>query len=380
MQLTRLRLRGFRNLLPLDLELGPGITVFHGDNGQGKTNLLEAVYFLATLKSFRGARNAQMVQTGAEASQLDGRLVARGLPRDCSVVLKPKSRSVRLDDKSPRSLRGYFDVIKAVAFVPSDLRLIDGAPDGRRAWLDRAAFTADPAHLDVARRYQAVLKQKNALLRSVHRSRRAPEPAELAPWNAELVRCGVELLGRRMDFLEAFMPVFRGLHEGLTGAAKGKVELRYRGCVGKEARRDRAAMTEELTRRVEAAGDEEARRGFSTVGPHRDDWELHVGGEALRSFGSQGQVRTAALALRVAEVVLAEQRSGATPLFLLDDVSSELDPHRNRRLMERLEELDAQVLVTTTTLENLRVRDGWTTHRVAEGVVEPARSGAERAS
>lgn len=371
MRLSRLRLRDFRNLKALDLELGPGITVFHGDNGQGKTNLLEAVYFLATLKSFRGAKNPQMVRSGGECARLDGRLVARGLPRDCSVRLKPRGRVVQLDGKSPRSLRGYFDVIKAVAFVPSDLRLVDGVPDGRRAWLDRAAFTADPIHLDVVRRYDSVLKQKNALLRTAQRARRAPEPSQLALWNGELISAGVELLGRRMDFLEAFMPVFRALHEGLTGAAKGRVELRYRGCVGKEARGDRDAMAVELLQRVEAAAEVEARRGFGAVGPHRDDWELHVGGEALRGFGSQGQVRTAALALRVAEVVLARERSGTTPLFLLDDVSSELDPHRNRRLMARLEELEAQVLVTTTSLSNLNMRQQWTTIRIDAGTVLP---------
>ena len=367
MRLSRLRLRDFRNLKSLDLELGPGITVLHGDNGQGKTNLLEAVYFLATLKSFRGAKNAQMVRTGADLGRLEGRLIARSLPRDASVVLKPQGRVVQLDGKSPRSLRGYFDVIKAVAFVPSDLRLVDGVPDGRRAWLDRAAFTADPTHLDVVRRYGSVLKQKNALLRAAQRARRAPEPGQLGLWNRELVAAGVELLGRRMDFLEAFMPVLRTLHEGLTGAAKGRVELRYRGCAGKEARGDRVAMAAELLQRVEAAADLEVRRGFAIVGPHRDDWELHVGGEALRGFGSQGQVRSAALALRVAEVVFARERSGVTPLFLLDDVSSELDPHRNRRLMARLEELEAQVLVTTTSLDNLNMQPSWTTIRVEGG-------------
>lgn len=367
MQLTKLRLRGFRNLEPLALELGPGITVFHGDNGQGKTNLLEAVYFLATLKSFRGAKNGQMVQTGAEAATLEGRLVARGLPRDCSVALSKGGRKVRLDGKSPKSLRGYFEVIKAVAFVPSDLRLVDGPPDGRRAWLDRAAFTADPSHLDVVRRYQGVLKQKNGLLRTAQRARRSPDPAQLGLWNDELIKTGVELLARRMEFLGAFMPVLRGLHEGITSAAKGRVELRYRGCVGKDHLADRRVMADELRRRIEAAGETEARRGFSTVGPHRDDWELTVGSEPLRTFGSQGQVRSAALAMRVAEVVLARERSGATPLFMLDDVSSELDPHRNRALMEQLSALEAQVLVTTTTLGNLAMQPGWATFHVEQG-------------
>ncbi len=358
MQLSRLRLRGFRNLEPLDLVLEPGITVFWGDNGQGKTNLLEAVYLLATLKSFRGAKNREMVQHDQPSGLVEGRLLSQGLPRDLSVQIGKNGRRVRLDGKSPRSLTGYFETIKAVGFVPGDLRLVDGPPDGRRAFLDRAAFTADAGHLASVKRYGAALKQKNGLLRAMQRGRRVAA-GELAVWNAQVVSTGADLVGRRLAFLADFVPIFRELHEAITGSAKGHAELRYRSCVGSEARgMSPAELEAELAGRIAAAEPDERRRGFSTVGPHRDDWELRVGGEALRSFGSQGQVRSSALALRVAEVVLARERSGSTPLFLLDDVGSELDPHRNARLMDLLGELQAQVLVTTTERANLKLDPG----------------------
>lgn len=370
MQLSRLRLRGFRNLEPLDLPLAPGITVFWGDNGQGKTNLLEAVYLLATLKSFRAAKNSEMVRHGEAVGTVEGRLLSQGLPRDLSVQLGKTGRRVRLDGKSPRSLTGYFDTIKAVGFVPGDLRLVDGAPDGRRAFLDRAAFTADAGHLASVKRYGDALKHKNALLRAMQRGRRVGAE-ELSVWNAQVVSTGAELVGRRLAFLTDFMPIFRELHEAITGSAKGHAELRYRSCAGPDARgMGPAALQAELATRIAAAAEVEQRRGFSTVGPHRDDWELRVGGEALRAFGSQGQVRSAALALRVAEVVLARQRSGRTPLFLLDDVGSELDPHRNARLMDLLGELQAQVLVTTTEVSNLKLDPGaYTAFHVEQGRV-----------
>lgn len=348
------------------------MTVFWGDNGQGKTNLLEAVYLLATLKSFRGARPRDLIRKGQEAARVAGRLVAAGLPRECEVRLDKGGKRVRLDDKDPRGLPNYFGVIKAVAFVPSDLRLVDGPPDGRRGFLDRAAFTQDPGFLSVAQGYRDALKQKNALLRDAQRTRRSIDPILLATWNERLVETGAVLVQRRTDFLRAFAPVFRELHEGITGAAKGRAELRYRGCVGAEAVSEGLqGIQAALARKCAAAAASEGLRGFALVGPHRDDWDLHVGGEPLRTFGSQGQVRSAALGLRVAQMSLAQRTSGVCPLFLLDDVSSELDPQRSRQLMALLQGMEAQVLVTTTDLSNLKVDTAaYTTHRVRGGLIE----------
>jgi DNA replication and repair protein RecF len=327
---------------------------------------------LATLKSFRGARPKQLIRHDCTAAKVSGRLVAGGLPRDCEVTVEPRGRKVRLDGKSPRALRSYFDVIKAVAFVPADLRLVDGPPDGRRQFLDRAAFTMDPSYLAVAQEYKAALKQKNALLREAQKSRRRLDPAMRSTWNERVAGVGAEVVRRRTEFLAAFAPVFRELHEGITGAAKGRAELRYRGPVSGDAVSGGVgAIRDALLDKMEAAAETEARRGFATVGPHRDDWELFVGGEALRSFGSQGQVRSAALGLRVAQMVLARRVSGICPLFLLDDVSSELDPHRNQQLMDLLADLQAQVLVTTTALANLKMDvSGYDSFRVRGGAVE----------
>jgi len=352
--------------------LSPRVTVLWGDNGQGKTNLLEAVYLLATLKSFRGAKPKELIRHGESAARVSGRLVAKGLPRDCEVTVEPRGRKVLLDGKSPRGLGSYFDVIKAVAFVPADLRLVDGSPDRRRQFLDRAAFTMDPSYLPVAQEYKAALKQKNAMLRAAQKTRRPLDSVLRSTWNMRVAEVGAEVVRRRTDFLSRFAPVFRELHEGITGAAKGRAELRYRGPVSAEAvSGGLESIRDALLVKMEAAADTEERRGFATVGPHRDDWELHVGGEALRAFGSQGQVRSAALGLRVAQMVLARRVSGVCPLFLLDDVSSELDPHRNQQLMELLAQLEAQVLVTTTELSNLKMDvSGYDSFRVRAGAIE----------
>jgi DNA replication and repair protein RecF len=303
---------------------------------------------------------------------VDAKLLSRGLPRACRMAIDDKGRKLRLDGKNPRSLPDWFAHIKAVSFVPADLRMVDGPPDGRRDFLDRATFTLDPGYLGVVRTFRAALKNKNALLRDARRRGGRPDPDLLATWNDQLVAAGAAVVERRTDLLRDFAPVFRELHEGITGAAKGRAEFRYRGCVGAAAvEGGLAGIRAALAEKVAAASDGEVRAGFSSVGPHRDDWELHVGGEPLRSFGSQGQIRSAALALRVGQVVLARRRTGVCPLFLLDDVSSELDSRRNEHLMGLLAELETQVLITTTDRDNLRLdRGAYTSWRVVAGTVE----------
>ena len=221
---------------------------------------------------------------------------------------------------------------------------------------------------------QMPLQQQRPRRRS---RRRAPDKALLSVWNDKLIPAGVEVIAHRVAFLERFAPVFRAVHEGITGAAKGRAEVRYRGPVTAAAvQGGREGIADELRRKIEGAFPAEARRGHATIGPHRDDWELRVGGEPLRAFGSQGQVRSAALAMRMAVMELTMESAGVCPLFLLDDMSSELDTHRNRQLMDRLATLGAQVLVTTTSMNNLRL-DG---HQVAswavrEGTVHASPSG-----
>ena len=370
--LRKLLLRDFRNFTQLDLDLDPGITVLWGDNAQGKTNFLEAAYILATLKSFRGARNGELIRGEANSALIRGELVTSNLPRACEVEISSRGKRVRVDGKSPRSLPGYFESIKAVSFVPSDLRLIDGAPDLRRSFIDRAAFTMDPRFLKVAQDYREALRQKNALLRQNRRGGPAATPALLAVWNERLVASGSLVVEHRVRFLEEFAPIFREVHDGITDSAKGRADINYQACVGVEAvAGGRAAIAASMFEKTEQLVDEELRRGFATWGPHRDDWQLRVGGQALRRFGSQGQIRSAALSLRVAQMVLARRSLGICPLFLLDDVSSELDPHRNRQLMSVLGDLEAQVLITTTELSNIRLQKGqYEALRVVNGTIK----------
>jgi len=229
----------------------------------------------------------------------------------------------------------------------------------------------EPQFLKVAQDYREALRQKNALLRQSRRGGPQATPALLGIWNERLVASGSLVVAHRVRFLEEFAPIFREVHEGITEAAKGRAEISYRACVGADAIAGGLdTIARSMHEKTEGLMAEELRRGFATWGPHRDDWQLTVGGDALRRFGSQGQVRSAALSLRVAQMVLARRKLGVCPVFLLDDVSSELDPRRSSQMMSLLGDLEAQVLITTTELSNIRLENAqFDALRVVKGTI-----------
>jgi DNA replication and repair protein RecF len=292
MQLLSLHYERFRNLADVSLTPSPRTTIAVGENGQGKTNLLEGLYFLATLKPLRAGRLAELVQFGAASARVTGRFLLAGAEREISVEVMPGARTAFVDGKRAASLEAYFGGVSVVAFTPDDLGVVKGGPDGRRAFLDRTVFNRFPAYLDESREYARALKSRNRLLKD------GAPVSHLQAWDATLAKVGARLWTRRREVL---------------GELSG-----------------RAAQT------------------FTSVGPHADDLELSLGEHAARQFASQGQARALVLAWKVAEIENLQATNGFLPLLLLDDVSSELDPERNAFLMGYLAESGAQTLLTTT--------------------------------
>lgn len=370
MHVQHLVLHEFRNVEALELPLGDDLVVFHGGNGHGKTSLLEALYLLANLKSFRKARRREMIRWGQPLARVGARVEADGVERRFEVELHRDHREVRLDGKDIRSFVSYFSGIRAVAFTPEDPAMIRGGPGGRRAFLDRGVFLARPDHLGLVRELGRLVSQKNALLRS--HADRALREAQLQAWNERLATVGAEVIARREAFVEALSDHLPEVHESLTGDDI-QLEVGYRACSA-------PGDTDALRELLERSADAELERGQTLVGPHREDLSLRLKGKDLRTFGSQGQVRTAALTLKLALLASTASRVGSPPMFLLDDLGSELDPDRNERLLARLGAEGGQVFVATTSLVHVPLpQDRYTAIPVTSGEVTGYRAepGAE---
>jgi DNA replication and repair protein RecF len=316
-------------------------TILVGQNGQGKTNLLEAIYLLCTLKPLRAARLAELVRFGQARAEVAGAFAGPGGVRRVSVSVGPEGRTAMLDGKPQERLDTYFEGLAAVCFAPDDLLLVKAGPEGRRRVLDRAAFNRWPAVLGEAREYVRALRSRNAALRSgsadVEESFRGP-----------LVRAGARLQIRRRDLVAELAPRLAQAFGEISGADASPAEVAYRAAAGVEvagAERDvQASLAAALDRR--ASRDRE--RGYTSAGPHMDDLALSLGGRAARAYASQGQQRALVLALKVAEIENLRAALGRPPLLLLDDVSSELDPEKNRYLLEYLARLPGQAFLTAT--------------------------------
>ena len=306
--------RAFRNLADQRVELAPNTTVLYGQNGQGKTNFLEACYLLCTLRPLRAQKLLELVRFGAAGARVRGRFELPGGEREVEVAIEDGKRAAQVDGKPVRDPTDLFGGLAVVAFTPDDLNLLRGGPDGRRRLLDRAVQNRHPHHLADARDYLRALKSRNQLLRE------RAAPALIEAFDEPLARLGTRIRARREELLGEL----RALRSQPSGAGE---ELR-------------AALTQRLERDRE--------RGFTSVGPHADELWIGIGERAARLYASQGQARAVMLAFKIAEIENLRAAQGRAPLLLLDDVSSELDPDRNRYLMEYLKSLAAQVVLTTT--------------------------------
>lgn len=341
MRITRLAVADWRNLPRAELSTDARFVVLHGDNAQGKTNLLEAVWMLAALRSFREAQPRRLIREGAGAARVEARL--EGVHGHRRLLLKqgPQRRWLAADEAPVRSLATWFELLRAVLFIPDHIALVRGTPQLRRDYLDRAIFTLDPSYLGLAADYRRAVGQKAALLR-----RGGVGAAELQPWNQRLVELGARIALRRHAFLERLRPAVIEAARRIGGPRELQaLELGLRS-LGGEAQGP-GEVTLRLSQALERFGGEEQRRGRVLVGPHRDDLLLRLEGRLAADFASQGQARTLVLSLKLAELSLARAR-GLRPLFLIDDLSSELDRGRMQRLLELLMELDNQVWITTT--------------------------------
>jgi DNA replication and repair protein RecF len=339
--LDSLQATDFRNLREVFLRPSAHATVVVGSNGQGKTNLLEAIYFLCTLRPLRANRLSELVLFGAERARVRATLTLGGARREIAVEIASGVRQAFVDGKKAARLEDYFGGVSVVAFTPDDLAVVKGPPELRRAFLDRAVFNRFPAYLREHRAYQRALKSRNRLLKE-------GAPGEyVSAYDEALARTGARVLVQRQALLAEMAP--RAVTAVRAISRLPEVEIGYTALhlgsqAGKSEEELETALREALVERL--ARDRE--RAFTSVGPHADDLALTLGGRSARAYASQGEGRALVLGWKMAEIDNVRSAFGRPPILLLDDVSSELDPERNAFLMHALAASEAQALLTTT--------------------------------
>lgn len=344
MHIQWLRLFQFRNYEQASLRPARGITVLHGANAQGKTNVVEAVYLCCVGRSHRTAKDAELVRWGQPAAQVAVQVARKEGMEDVSVrvgVGDKKKKTIKINGSPALRIGELMGHVNAVLFSPEDLRLVKEGPDERRRFLNMEISQLQPAYFYALQRYTRALHQRNGLLRQLSQTGNPALRETLDEWDALLVETGTQVIQRRMRYLEQLDEKARAVHDSLSSQQEF-LQLCYQG---------RAFDKETFERLLQSARTEDIRRGTTTVGPHRDDYRIQINGREARSFASQGQQRTIALSLKLAEIEVMQEALGEWPILLLDDVMSELDIHRRKMLLQRIGHV--QTLITCTHLSDL---------------------------
>ncbi|HLP90252.1 MAG TPA: DNA replication/repair protein RecF [Nostocaceae cyanobacterium] len=348
MYLKTLHLRQFRNYQEQKVDFTAAKTILVGNNAQGKSNLLEAVELLATLRSHRLARDRDLIKDGEAIAQIQASLERITGTSELTLTLRRNARrTVAINGETVRRQMDFLGVLNAVEFSSLDLELVRGSPEVRRNWLDTLLIQLEPIYAHILQQYNQVLRQRNAFLKSHVDTSLKSIQSELAIWDAQLVTAGIKVIRRRNRAIQRLTPIATAWHTNISGSMENLL-INYApnvSLVQNQPEELPSNFFSQLQQRTVA----ELQRGTTLVGPHRDEIELVINQTPARQYGSQGQQRTLVLALKLAELQLIEEVVKDPPLLLLDDVLAELDLSRQNQLLDAIQDR-FQTLITTTHL------------------------------
>ena len=337
MVIKSLELKNFRNLCDANIVFNEGTNILYGDNAQGKTNVLESIYVSGTTKSHRGAADREMIRFGKEEAHI--RTIVRKNESDRRIDIhlkKNDSKGVALSGIPIRKAGDIFGILNLIIFSPEDLNIIKRGPSNRRHFIDMEISQLDRMYLHDLADYNKVLKQRNKLLKDIYYQPSLEET--LCVWDDQLIKYGERIIKSREEFIEELNDIVCGIHMSISGGRE-KLEVKYEydtGCGN-------------LSYAVMNGRERDIKTGITGSGPHRDDMSFIVNGIDIRKFGSQGQQRTAALSLKMAEIEMVKRKTGDIPVLLLDDVLSELDSSRQNFLLKNIKGI--QTVITCTGLD-----------------------------
>ena len=348
MQITELTLRSYRSYETLHLAFDPGVQIFLGANAQGKTNIIEALYYAAFGRSHRTSSDAELIRVGADGAHIGLSFRRHDVPGELSFTFaRGARRRITYAEESLRQ-RDLVGLLPMVLFSPEDLFLVKGAPALRRRYLDAELSQASPAYYGELLRYTRILKQRNAVLKDIRERLAAPD--DLSPWDAQLAKSAAYIVTRRIAAVAQLGALSARVQAVLAAGEELALAYEIAGAGAEDFAED--DMTESLhvwyNKMLCEGRARDIARAATGVGPHLDDLVLRVGGMSLRSYGSQGQQRTGALALKLAELFYLQENIGEAPILLLDDVMSELDADRRRALLDFIRHEHIQTFITAT--------------------------------
>lgn len=337
MIIKSIELADYRNYDCLSLQFNEGTNILYGDNAQGKTNILEAIFVSATTKSHRGAKDREIIGFGKEEAHIRTYLEKEGIETRVDMHLrKNKSKGIAIDGQKIKKAADLLGLCNVVFFSPEDLGIIKNGPGERRRFVDMELCQLDSLYLNNLNNYNRIVNQRNKLLKDMYMS---PDLREtLSVWDMQLASFGIKIIERRKLFAEQLNEIIFGIHKRLSGDREELV-VHYEPDV----------EMEDFERKLKANQEKDIRAKMTSVGPHRDDFSFMVGDIDIRRYGSQGQQRTAALSLKLSEIELVKKITKDTPVLLLDDVLSELDSNRQNYLLNSIG--DIQTIITCTGLE-----------------------------
>lgn len=348
--LTELSLTNYRNYKKTRLSFENKVNVILGENAQGKTNLMESIYVLAIAKSHRTSRDKELIKWDEEYAKIEGRVQKRMSALSLELVISNKGKKAKVNSLEQKKLSSYIGSLNVVMFAPEDLNLVKGSPQVRRRFIDIEIGQVMPVYMHDLNQYHHILQQRNHLLKQYNRS---PEKNKvmLEILTTQLVEIAVKITNRRIHFLHLLQNWAEPIHKGISRGLE-TLKIQYNPSVDVSEDIELSKMVEVYYEKFSKIKEKEIDRGITLAGPHRDDMQFFVNDKDVQVYGSQGQQRTTALSIKLAEIELIKSEVGEYPILLLDDVLSELDDYRQSHLLNTIQG-KVQTFVTTTSVEGI---------------------------
>jgi DNA replication and repair protein RecF len=350
MFIEQLALTNYRNYTSLDLSFSPQINVLIGENAQGKTNVMEAIYVLSMAKSHRTSNDRDLIRWDEEYGKIEGSIQRKYGRLPLELVISKKGKRARVNHLEQNRLSLYIGQLNVVMFAPEDLNLVKGSPSVRRRFLDMEIGQISPVYLHNLLTFQKILRQRNAILRD-NRGKSNFNDVMFDVYTEQYIQVAVQIIRKRFYFMELLQKWAEPIHKGISRGMES-LKVTYGTLKGIESGQTQEEMESVLEQRLLEMRQRELDRGITLIGPHRDDLHFFVNGYDIQTFGSQGQQRTTALSLKLAEIELVKQEVGESPVLLLDDVLSELDDYRQSHLLNTIQG-EVQTFVTTTNIAGI---------------------------